>query len=135
MRCNKEVVPKFYANIKTHKENNPIRPICAFNDSPTYELAKFLSKLLMPITDTAPQKLKNSYEIKDELSTFSISADHTMVSFDVKQLFTSIPIDLAIEAVSEALDNNDLQNTSLNKDSILKLTKLCLQSAIFQFDN
>ena len=61
MRCNKEVIPKFYAAIKTHKENYPIRPICAFNDSPTYHLAKFLSKSLMPLTERAEQKLKNSY--------------------------------------------------------------------------
>ena len=44
LRCNKEVMPRIYGTIKTHKENNPIRPICAFNDSPTYELAKYLSK-------------------------------------------------------------------------------------------
>ena len=46
--------PKFFATIKTHKEHYPIRPICAFNDSPTYQLAKYLSKLLMPLTDAAP---------------------------------------------------------------------------------
>ena len=59
--CNKTITPRFYANIKTHKEDYPIRPIVSFIDSPTYELAKFLSKLLTPIADKAPQKLKNSY--------------------------------------------------------------------------
>ena len=59
--CNKIVTPKFYATIKTHKMDNPIRPIVSFIDSPTYQLAKFLSSLLMPSTDTAEQKLKNSY--------------------------------------------------------------------------
>ena len=57
MRCNKEVIPKFYATIKTHKENYPIRPICA---SPTYHLVKFLSISLMPLTERAEQKLKNT---------------------------------------------------------------------------
>ena len=50
----KKVILKFYATIKTHKENYPIRPIYAFNDSPTYQLAKYLSKLLMPLPDAAP---------------------------------------------------------------------------------
>jgi hypothetical protein len=59
--CNKIVTPKFYATIKTHKVDNPIRPIVSFIDSPTYKLAKFLSDLLMPCTNIAPQKLKNSY--------------------------------------------------------------------------
>ena len=43
MISNKLVIPKCYATIKTHKENYPIRPIVAFNDSPTYQLAKFIS--------------------------------------------------------------------------------------------
>ena len=58
-----------------------------------------------------------------------------MVSFDVKQLFTKIPTNLALEAVTEALENNEIVNTKLSKDSILKLTTLCLKSAVFQFDN
>ena len=33
---NKPVTPRFYATIKTHKENFPIRPIVSFIDSPTY---------------------------------------------------------------------------------------------------
>ena len=36
LRSNKLVTPKFYATIKTHKENFPIRPIVSFIDSPTY---------------------------------------------------------------------------------------------------
>ena len=114
LRCNKEVVPKFYATIKTHKDNLPIRPIVAFNDSPTYELAKFLSKILMPLTDTAPQKLKNTYQIKDTLKELIVPSNHILVSFDVKALFTSIPIDFALEAIKEALDSDFLSlNTTL----------------------
>ena len=78
------MTPKFYATIKTHKLGNPIRPIVAYNDSPTYQLEKFLSKILMPITDAAPQKLKNSYDLKNVLSDSRIPDSHEMVSFDVK---------------------------------------------------
>ena len=135
IRCNKEVVPKFYATIKTHKENLPIRPIVAFNDSPTYGLAKFLSDILMPLTDLAPQKLKNSYQIKDTLKDITVPPNFVLVSFDVKALFTSIPIDFAIGAIEEALElgYNSL-NTSLGKEDIIKLTKICLESTVFQYD-
>lgn len=43
--------PRFYGLIKTHKENNPIRPITSFIGSPTYKIAQFLSKILTPISD------------------------------------------------------------------------------------
>ena len=58
-----------------------------------------------------------------------------MVSYDVKQSFTKIPTDLALEAVTEALENNEIVNAKFSKDSILKLTTLCLKSPVFQFDN
>ena len=47
----------------------------------------------------------------------------TMI-FDVKALFTSIPIDLAILAVEEAITEDPLltTRTSLNIEDIMKLT-------------
>lgn len=101
---NKAVTPRFYANIKTHKENNPIRPIVSFIDSPTYELAKFLSKLLTPITDKATQKLKNSYQAKEVLETINVPEDNILVSYDVKSLFTCIPQDFALTCITEAIE-------------------------------
>ena len=53
----------FYATIKIHKPENPIRPIVSFIDTPTYQLAKILSKLLTPLTNFAPQKLKNTNDL------------------------------------------------------------------------
>ena len=88
--------PLFYGTIKTHKENLPIRPIVSFIDSPTYQTAKLLSKILTPISDRAPQKLKNSYKAKEQLSNVRVPATNVLISFDVKSLFTSIPHDLAI---------------------------------------
>ena len=88
---NTAVTPRFYSFIKTHKPNNPIRPIVSFIDSPTYQTAKFLNKILSPLTDDAPQKLKNSAEVNELLENVIIPSDHTLVSFDVRSLFTNIP--------------------------------------------
>ena len=105
----------------------------SFNDSPTYKLAKYLSKILTPTTNIATQKLKNSYQLKEELKDMQIPDDYDMVSFDVKALFTSIPIDLAILAVEEAITVDPLltTRTSLNIEDIMKLTKFCLETAYF----
>ena len=90
---NTAVTPRFYSFIKTHKPNNPIRPIVSFIDSPTYQTAKFLNKILSPltVTDDAPQKLKDSAEVKELLENVIIPSDHTLVSFDARSLFTNIP--------------------------------------------
>lgn len=51
--CSTAQTPRFYALIKTHKENNPIRPIVSFIGSPTYQISKLLSKILTPFTNLA----------------------------------------------------------------------------------
>ena len=131
---NKTVMPLFYGTIKIHKENNPIRPIVAFNDSPTYYIAKFLSKILTPITDKSPIKLRNSIHAKQELQNLNIPDDYILVSFDVKSLFTSIPVDLALSSMTNAIQNDDTlqERTGLRKDDVMELSELCMTSNCFQ---
>lgn len=47
--------------------------------------------------------------------------DYSLVSFDVKSLFTSIPIPLAMDAVADAINSDDelLQMTTLEKEDII----------------
>ena len=47
----------------------------------------------------AEQKLKNAPSLKELLSSMTVPEDHELVSFAVKSLFTSIPLDLARESV------------------------------------
>src|SRR5690606_9946505 len=39
-------IPRFYGLPKVHKNSVPLRPIVSFINSPTYNLSKFVSKLL-----------------------------------------------------------------------------------------
>ena len=137
MRARTATIPRFYALIKTHKENNPIRPIVSFIGSPTYELAKFLSNLLMPTANKNPRKLKNTLEVKNTLRDQLIPPNYSLVSFDVKNLFTCIPHVLAVDSITEALENDAelIERTPLQKNEIIKLIKLCLQSTTFQWRN
>ena len=71
--CSTAISPVFYALIKTHKDNYPIRPIVSFVDSPTYQVSKMLSKILTPLTNVSELKLKNSAKIKQELETINLN--------------------------------------------------------------
>ena len=62
-----------------------------------------------------------------------LSADHELVSFDVKSLFTSIPLELAIESVKESLANYS-DELPIPKEEVIDLLILCLQSTFFQYD-
>ena len=117
---NTAVTPRFYSMIKTHKANYPIRPIVSVIDSPTYLVAKFLNKILSPLTFDAPQRLKNSTEAKNVLENVNVPDSHILVSFDVKNLITSIPIKLTLESEEDMIKNNPKlkETTSLNPKSI-----------------
>ena len=58
LRSNKGVMPRFYGLAKIHKANLPLRPIVSFVNSPTYNLSKFLCKIVSPL-------LKNLYSVKN----------------------------------------------------------------------
>ena len=102
LRSTTSSIPRFYPLIKTHKINNPIRPLISFIDSPTYKLAKFLSRIFLPITSKSDIKLKNTTDIKNilentiipitirwfllMLKNYSLRSHRTMLSMPVKLL-------------------------------------------------
>ena len=58
-----------------------------------------------------------------------------MVSFDVKSLFTNVPIDDALMILMERLQNGESlgDRTNLDPLCICHLTELCLRSTYFAF--
>ncbi|CAH3016315.1 unnamed protein product [Porites evermanni] len=59
--------------------------------------------------------------------------DHKLVSFDVKSLFTSIPLQLALDCTENAIKNSTVE-LPLPTDDIMDLLNLCLTSTYFQYN-
>ena len=53
----------------------------------SYQLAKYLAKLLSPLS-TSEYVAANNMEFINPTKTMNISKDHSFISFDVKPLFT-----------------------------------------------
>jgi hypothetical protein len=122
-----------YGLPKIHKENAPLRQIVSFCSSPTYELSKYLANILKPLTEQSSRRLVNSADFVTKIRNVQLSEDHELVSFDVKSLFTSIPLELAIESVKESLANYS-DELPIPKEEVIDLLILCLQSTFFQYD-
>lgn len=119
---------------KTHKPNIPLRPIVNNIQSPTYNIAKYLNNILTQITGKTSYHIKNSSNFKDFIKQQTIPGDHVIISLDVESLYTNIPTDLALQII----ENNwiKIKNlTSLNQSQFLKITKTCLDSSYFTFEN
>ena len=133
LRCSVPLSPKLYGLPKLHKPQTPMRPIVSFCGSPTYQLSKHLAKTLKPLTDASDHKLQSTENFIDAIKTVQIPNNHRPVSFDVKSLFTSIPLQLALDCTGTLLQQT-ADDTPLPQpnDKIMDLLKLCLESTFFQ---
>ena len=82
-----------------------------------------------------PSFAENAAHLCEILPDVSIAEDETLVSFDVKALYTSVPLQPALDSVREALlrDQSWQMNTSLSAEEVVDLLNLCLQNISFQF--
>lgn len=60
LRCSVPQPPKLYGLPKLHKPGIPMRPIVSFCGSPTYQLSKYLTTILQPLTDKSRRKLQST---------------------------------------------------------------------------
>ena len=124
---------KLYGLPKLHKPNIPMRPIVSFCGSPTYELSKYLTTVLKPLTNESQHKLQSTENLIDAIKTVQIPDDYKLVSFDVKSLFTGFPLQLALESTATTIKNSTTK-LPLPTDDLMDLLNLCLTSTYFQYN-
>ncbi|XP_078355921.1 uncharacterized protein LOC144640707, partial [Oculina patagonica] len=133
LRCSVPQPPKLYGLPKLHKPGIPMRPIVSFCGSPTYQLSKYLTTILQPLTDESRRKLQSTENFIDAIKTVQIPDDYKLVSFDVKSLFTSIPLQLALQCTETAIQQSTV-TLPLPTEDIMDLLNLCLTSTYFQYN-
>ena len=100
------IAPFIYGLPKIHKPYWPFRPIVSFNNSPLYNLSKFLDKTLPSLVNSTNLSIKDSFDSVDRISYFKINANGFMLSFDVVSLFTKILVYVAKSVVFDRLKYN-----------------------------
>ena len=66
-----------------------------------------------------------------------MNTEDKLISFDVKSLFTKVPIDLSLQIIRRRLaqDPNLEQRTPLDISTIADLTELCLGTMYFLYSD
>ena len=85
-------------------------------------MSKYLTTILQPLTDKSRRKLQSTEDFINATKTVQIPDDYKIVSFNVKSLFTSIPLQLALQCTETAI----LQSTDpllLPTEDIMDLLK------------
>jgi hypothetical protein len=131
------VVPKFYGLPKVHKPSCPLRPIVASRGSITYDTAKHVASILSPLVGNTERHLKNSEDLVNKMSKFTLKPDECLVSYDVTALFTNVPVEESLVIVKDLLTADDTlgDRTDLNPQQVTDLLSTCLTTTYFVYDS
>ena len=125
---------KIYGKCKTHKPNYPLRPVVSMISTAEYELAKYLDSIIkpnMPSTYT----VNSTDSFMEKLATKNICSDNYMVSFDVKSLFTNIPLTETINIITEVIYKQGAKYTPNFPKVIFKKLLLFATDGMFMYNN
>ena len=115
--------PKFYCLPKIIKPGIPLRPIVSSRGTVTYSTVKELAKILKPMLGMSSHHVLNTRDFVQQLKGIRLQQDECIISYDVKTLLISVPIQPVINIIHNKLANvKDLQQrTSIAIHHIISL--------------
>jgi len=95
-----------------------------------------LANILSPLTGNSDFTVTNSAHLASVISSEKIEDNEIMVSFDVESLFTSVPIEGAVQAARRKLESHPglADRTTLTPAEIVNHLDFVLRSAYFQYN-
>ncbi len=133
LRSTNPKTANFYMLPKIHKTNNPGRPIISANECPTEKISGYVDHHLRPHVLKIPSYLKDTTHFLNKLAQIThIDENSILATIDVSALYTSIPHDEGLMAITEALDTR--RDKSPPTLFIRELTEFILKNNVFQFN-
>ena len=121
-----------YGLPKVHKEDYPLRPIMSAIGTFNYKLSKFLVPALAAIT-TSQYTVRDSFTFAKEICDLKYGRC-VMASFDVKSLFTNVPLSETINICIDNLFRNVDRIQNFSKQQLHKLLSLSCTDCYFIFN-
>ena len=121
-----------YGTVKTHKPNNPLRPIISQVCTSTYKLAKRLNQLLKPFVP-AKYSISSTDEFLDLLRIKKPQGE--LASIDVESLFSNVPVDDTIQIIIDEVyhkRSNGLESLALSPHILRNLLEACTKDSPFR---
>ena len=104
-------------------------------DSITYQEAKEPANTICPLLGQSPHHLKNTQHFVLHIQKVKPEPHKVMTSYNVKALFTSVPVYPSIKIVKQKLLQNPTlqQMTNMSMQHIVTLQEICLKNTCFLF--
>ena len=131
------VPPKFYGLPKIHKLDTTLRPIVSSCGSVTYGVAKELAKILKPLVGKSPTHINSTEDFVEQAKHITLAPGECLRSYDVSALFTSVPVDPALNIIKDLLEKDHTlkERTVMAVSDIICLLEFCLKNTYFSFQD
>ena len=123
--------------INVEKHIPPGRPIISQIGSVTEYIGHFVDYFLVPIVQKQNTYIKDTTDFINKLEQVRPHADCWLVSFDITNMFTNMPINEILPAVREAYDNFDKSDFKVKyppTDDFIYLLQAVLENNVFEFN-
>ena len=99
----------------------PLLPIVNSIGTISYRVAKYLAKVIFPLVGRTEHHIKNSKDCATDVTEIRIEPDEELRSYDMSALFTSVPVDKALNIIRERLKEDHIlsDRTPLDPDDII----------------
>ena len=132
---------KLYGTPKIHRlsdrdgiEKLPIGPLIFILNTATYQLAKYLAKQLSSL-GTSEYAVPSSKEFMTTIKNVQVPSGYHMISFDVKSLFTNVPLEYTIGLVLERIYNKGELVTNITRSEMKEMLLLCTKNVHFSYNH
>ncbi|KFD47785.1 hypothetical protein M513_11335 [Trichuris suis] len=114
---------------KIHTPDVPLRPIVSSTQSITYQLSTYLKSIIQSLVGNRESTVKNCKLFVEQIRLSTPSPSDILVSYDVKDLFTSIPIPYTLNMLHQLLytDRSLPNRTKLSPSQIVQLGRFYRQ--------
>ena len=117
----KPKAPQLSEYLKTHKDNQPIRPIINNIQAPSYKIARFINKKLKNILNLPHiYNVENSQQVAQELLKLQTTNKMKFFTLDIKDLHVNLPVSGIMHTTQFWLQKHNNHNKQLN-DQILNI--------------
>ena len=130
---------KIYGMAKNHKPNCPLRPVLSAINTPEYHLAKWLEQNIKPYY-SSEYSVPSTASFVEELSQLKPMPSDILVSFDIKSLYTKVPLaevieDIVAKVYSESAPSPFFVNSEIPKITFKHMLQTCSESIFLYKDS
>ena len=100
-------------------------------------MAKELAKILKPLVGKSPHHINSTQDFVEQVKHIALALGECLSSYDVSALFTSVPVDPALNIIKDLLekDHTFKERTVLAVSDIILLLEFCLRITYFSFQD